>query len=113
MRNTCVIGIINYIIMIQDHTQHLGVLSVSVHIPDAQSLKAKRFVLKSLKDKVRQKYNVSVAELDGQDKWQVSTLGFAMINNDRRRIDSCLQNILSSLESFGGLVVCDHSIEFY
>ena len=99
--------------MIEDYTQHLGVLSVSIHIPAAQSLKQKRSVLKSLKDKVRRQFNVSVAELDGQDKWQVSTLGFAMINNDHRHIDSCLQNILSSLDNFGGLVVCDHNICFY
>ena len=99
--------------MIQDCTRHLGVLSVSLHIPAAQSLKGKRFVLKSLKDKVRGKFNVSIAELDGQDKWQVSTLGFAMVSNDHRHIDSCSQNILSSLESFGGLVVCDYSISFF
>lgn len=99
--------------MIQDYTQHLGVLSVSIHIPAAQSLKQKRFVLKSLKDKIRRKFNVSIAELDGQDKWQVSTLGFAMINSDHRHIDSCFQNILSSMEHFSGLVVCDSQIEFY
>ena len=66
---------INYLLLtnllnvIQDHTQHLGVLTVSIHIPNAQSLKEKRFVLKSLKDKLRRNFNVSVAELDGQDKW--------------------------------------------
>lgn len=99
--------------MIQDHTRHLGVLSVSVHIPAARSLKQKRAVLKSLKDRVRGKFNVSVAELDGQDKWQVATLGFAMINSDNRHVDSCLANILAFVEGFGGLEVCDSSIEFY
>ena len=99
--------------MIEDYTQHLGVLSVAVHIHAAQSLKEKRSVLKSLKDQVRKKFNVSVAELDGQDKWQVSTLGFAMINSDNRYLDSCLSNVLSFVEAFGRLDVCDHSIEFY
>ena len=99
--------------MIEDYTQHLGVLSVAVHIPAAQSLKEKRSVLKSLKDQVRKKFNVSVAELDGQDKWQVATLGFAMINSDNRYLDSCLSNILSFVEGFGRLDVCDHSVEFY
>jgi len=99
--------------MIQDCTRHLGVLLVSIHIPAAQSLKEKRFVLKSLKDRVRKKFNVSVAELDGQDKWQVSTLGFTMINNDHRHVDSCLQNILSFLEGAGAFDICDSSIEFY
>jgi uncharacterized protein YlxP (DUF503 family) len=99
--------------MIQDCTQHLGVLAVAVHIPAAQSLKEKRLVLKSLKDKVRHQFNVSVAELDGQDKWQTATVGFAMLNNDRRHVDQCLSNILSFVEGFNGLVVCDSAIEFY
>jgi uncharacterized protein YlxP (DUF503 family) len=99
--------------MIEDYTRHLGVLSVAVHIPAAQSLKDKRHVLKSLKDRVRDKFNVSVAELDGQDKWQVATLGFAMINSDNRYLNSCLSNVLSFIEDFSGLEVCDHRIEFY
>ena len=99
--------------MIQNYTQHLGVLSVSIHISGAQSLKEKRFVLRSLKDKIRNKFNISVAELDGQDKWQVATLGFAMISNDARYVDSCLANILSFVDQFAGLVVCDSAIEFY
>ena len=99
--------------MIEDYTQHLGVLSVAIHIPSAQSLKEKRHVLRSLKDKVRTKFNVSIAELDSQDKWQVSTLGFAMINNDNRYLNSCLSNVLSFVENFAGLEVCDHHIEFY
>ena len=99
--------------MIENYTQHLGVLSVAVHIPAAQSLKEKRSVLKSLKDQVRNKFNVSIAELDGQDKWQVATLGFAMINSNNRYLDSCLANILAFIEGFGRLDVCDHDIEFY
>jgi len=98
--------------MIEDYTQHLGVLSIAVHIPAAQSLKDKRSVLKSLKDQVRRKFNVSIAELDGQDKWQVSTLGFAMINSDNRYIDSHLAHILSFVEGFPGLDICDSAIEF-
>ena len=99
--------------MMEDYTQHLGVLSVAVHIPAAQSLKGKRHVLKSLKDRIRGQFNVSVEELDGQDKWQVAILGFAMINNDRRYLNSCLSNIHSFIENFTGLEVCDHRIEFY
>jgi hypothetical protein len=99
--------------MIKDHTRHLGILSVAVHIPAAQSLKEKRSVIKSLKDRVRKEFNVSVAELDGQETWQTATLGFAMIGNDNRYVDGCLANILSFVEGFGRLEVCDHTIEFY
>ena len=69
-------------------------------------------VLKSLKDRVRNQFNVSVCELDGQDKWQIATLGIAMIGNDKRHIDSCLQNILQLLEHQSDAQICDHQIEF-
>lgn len=98
--------------MIREHTQHIGILSVSLHIPDARSLKEKRMVLKSLKDKVRSRFNVSIAELDGHDKWQVAVCDMAMIGGDRRRIDSCLQNILKLIDSHDGLELTDHQIEF-
>lgn len=99
--------------MIQNSTRHIGVLLVSVHIPQAQSLKDKRMVLRSLKDRILSKFNVSVAELDGQDKWQVATLGFAAINSDNRHLDRCLQEVLSFVGDFHGLVLCEHEIEFY
>lgn len=99
--------------MIPDHTRHVGVLTVALHFPAAQSLKDKRMILKSLKDKIRSRYNVSVAELDGQDKWQVATLGVAMINNNNRYLNGCLSGVLSFMEGFHGLDVCEHQIEFY
>lgn len=99
--------------MIEDHTRHLGILLVSLHIPQAQSLKEKRMVLRSLKDKIRSRYNVSVAELDGQDKWQTATLGFAVLNNDNRYVSGQLQDILSRVERHNGVLVCDHEIEYY
>ena len=71
-------------------------------------------VLRSLKDKIRARYNVSVAELDGQDKWQVATLGVAAINHDQRYLDGQLNDILSLIEgNSAGALVCEHQIEFY
>ena len=99
--------------MITDVTQHIGVLIVSIHIPAAQSLKDKRMVLRSVKAQVANKFNVSVSELDQQDKWQVAILGFAMISNDNRLVDAVLQNILSFLQTFATLEVCEHAINFY
>jgi uncharacterized protein len=99
--------------MIEDFTQHIAILSVSLHIPAAQSLKQKRMVLKSLKDRTRSKFNVSIAELGGQEKWQRAIMGFAMIGNDNRYVNSCMENILSFIEKFDNLEVCDHQIEFF
>lgn len=93
-------------------TTHIGILHVRVFIGEAQSLKDKRHVLKSLKDRVRREFNVSVAELDGEDKWQTAILCFAMAGNDQRYIDSVLQNILSFIDTFPALQVCEHQVEF-
>ncbi len=91
---------------------HIAVLMINIYIPAAQSLKDKRMVLKSLKDKSRLKFNVSMAELDGQDKWQRASLGFSMIGNDQRYLDSSLQNLLAYINSFPQIEICDHSLEF-
>ncbi len=96
-----------------DATPHIGVLCLNVFIPAAQSLKEKRMVLKSLKDRVRNQFNVSVAQLDGQDKWQTATLGFVMIGNDKVYIDTTLQNVLSLVDSYRALEVCESRLEFY
>ena len=98
--------------MMDDHTHHIAVLLVSLYIPSSQSLKDKRMVIKSLKDKVRSRFNVSISELDQEDKWQTATVGISMIGNDKRYLDSCLKNILSYIESMNGAEISDHQIEF-
>lgn len=74
----------------------IGALKVKFTIMGAQSLKDKRRVLKSLKDRYL-KMNVSVAEVDDQDKWQSSTMGFAVTSNDAVFINSILDRITLSL----------------
>ena len=98
--------------MISEHTQHIAVLTFCLHLPSAQSLKDKRMVLKSLKDKIRAQFNVSVCEMDGQDKWQVATFDVAMIGNDRRHMDACLNNILSLVESYRAVELTEQRIEY-
>ena len=92
---------------------HIGFLSVDVFIGEAQSLKDKRAVIKRLKDRVRSAFNVSVAETGGQDKWQVAQLGFVMIGNDRKHIQSTLQHLLNLIDSYHPLEICQHDLEFF
>ncbi len=98
--------------MMRDCTQHVAVLLVALFIPSSQSLKDKRMVLKSLKDRLRKKFNVSVAELDHQDKWQLATCGIAMIGSDHRYMEGDLQSLLSFLEGTPGIEINDHQITF-
>lgn len=91
---------------------HIGVLTLEIFIPDAQSLKAKRRVLKSMKDQIRTHHNVSVAEIDLMDKWQRATLGVCMIGSDKAYIDAALRKILDFLHTQDSFQISTHQIEF-
>jgi uncharacterized protein YlxP (DUF503 family) len=77
----------------------VGTCLVSLHIPNSGSLKAKRLVLRRLKDRVRNKFNVSVAEVDGFDLWQRTTLGIAVVSKDRRFADKVISRVVGLIES--------------
>ncbi len=69
-------------------------------------------VMKSLKDRVAAKFNVAFAELDDLDKWQTAVYGVAVIGNDNRYLDQCLQAILSFIETFRDVEISDQQISF-
>ena len=92
---------------------HIGLLTVNLFLGASQSLKDKRMVIKSVKDKVAARFNVSVAELDGQDKWQVATLGFAVLGADSRYVDQSLQSILSLIDDHYEVEIADHQVELF
>jgi uncharacterized protein YlxP (DUF503 family) len=85
----------------------VGTCLVSLHIPDSGSLKAKRFVLRRLKDRVRNKFNVSIAEIDDFDLWQRSTLGIAVVSKDGQFAHRVISNVIRLIESDGNLSVID------
>ncbi len=91
----------------------VGVGQVELFIPESGSLKSKRFVLKSIKTKIKNKFNVSVAEIENNDKWQRSSLGFAVVSNDRKIVDSTLNQVINMIESDFRVEVIDHSIEIF
>ena len=72
----------------------VGLLRVELHIPMALSLKDKRSVLKSLKDQIHGRFNVAIAELDANEKWQRASLGVTTVGSDRRFVDGCLQQVV-------------------
>lgn len=74
-------------------TAHVALLIVEIHVPHAASLKDKRRVVKSIKDKLANRYNVSIAEIAGLEEWQRAVLGVAMVGNDRRFIEQNLAGV--------------------
>ncbi len=88
-----------------------GILKLTLYIPESGSLKDKRRVLRSLKDRLKNKFNVSVAEVDHHDLWQKATVAVALVTRDRRHADESLQKILNKVESWGLAEIIDISTE--
>lgn len=77
----------------------VGALRIEFRIHDNSSLKGKRKVVRSMVDKVKHRFNVAIAEIGANDKWQKIELGVSAVGNDRRHVDASLSNVLSFLES--------------
>ncbi|NWF77011.1 MAG: DUF503 domain-containing protein [Chloroflexi bacterium] len=73
---------------------HVGVCRIELRLPENHSLKGKRQVIKSIIARLQNKFNVSVAEVDHQDLWQLATLGVACVSNHRRHADETLANVV-------------------
>ena len=76
----------------------IGLLALDIFLPHARSLKDKRRVLKTLRDRVHGRFNAAFAELDFQDKWQRSRLGIVTLNSQKGLVDQILQKILRDIE---------------
>jgi len=77
----------------------VGLCTVELFISESQSLKDKRQVLHSLKDRLRGKFNLSVAEVDGQDLWQKAVLGMACVANDGGHVNQVLEQVLNVIKA--------------
>ena len=77
----------------------VGTLKIEFLLSDNRSLKGKRKVVRSMVDKVKSRFNVAIAEVGSNDKWQKIELGISTVGNDRRHIDSSLNHTLKFLDS--------------
>jgi uncharacterized protein YlxP (DUF503 family) len=91
----------------------VGVLQLDISIPDARSLKDKRSVIKSIKDRLGGRHNVSVAEVDYLDEHQRSTVAVAMVSNNRRFVDECLSKIVDEVRMARSAVLLNYELEMF
>jgi uncharacterized protein YlxP (DUF503 family) len=91
----------------------IGLLTLEIHIADARSLKDKRQVLRSLKDKLRAHFNVAVSELDFQDVWQRSRVGVVSISGDGKHLEESLEAIAAESERLLGRDLVSQEIEYF
>jgi uncharacterized protein YlxP (DUF503 family) len=92
-----------------DLALNVGLCIIQMHFPGVTSLKEKRQVLRSLKDRLREHYNVSVAEVDHQDLWQRAALGVVGIASARLPLEQTFSSIRSEVERRvpGDVLSCD------
>jgi uncharacterized protein YlxP (DUF503 family) len=86
-------------------------LTLDLHFPGCSSLKEKRFVLSSIKSRLRQRFNVSVAEVGYQDKWQRCRLAVVMVASNRRGVDMGCDRVLRFVEGDHRVVVTESTQE--
>ena len=77
----------------------VGICTIEIHLPGAHSLKEKRRVLRSLKDRLRSKHNISIAEVDDQDLWQKAVIGLAAVSIGRVPLERLFEAIRSEVRS--------------
>jgi uncharacterized protein YlxP (DUF503 family) len=78
---------------------HVGVARVEMRLADNSSLKGKRSVVKSVVQRVRNRFNVAVAEIDTQDVWETITLGMVCVSDDPRHANEMLSKVIDFIES--------------
>jgi len=89
----------------------IGVLQLELSIGDAMSLKDKRRVVKSLKDRIAHGHNVSVAEVGALDLHRTAILGIAMVSNDSKYVEGALSKIVDFVRSVGTCDLTDYQID--
>jgi hypothetical protein len=89
----------------------IGVLQLELRIGDAMSLKDKRRVVKSLKDRIAHGHNVSIAEVGYLDEHRRSMLGLAMVSNDSRYIEGALSKLVDFVKGVPSVELIDYQIE--
>ena len=90
----------------------VGTCRITLLIPAGGSLKEKRMVLRRIKDRVRNKFNVSIAEVGDGDLWQRSILGVATVSNDSKFANQVISGVVSTIESDGTISVIDIQTDF-
>ena len=89
----------------------IGSLRLEIHLPAADSLKAKRSVVNHVKERVRHRFNAAIAEVGHQDLWQRTTLGVAVVGEEAPVLERALHEILAVIEREERLAVLDYAIE--
>lgn len=89
----------------------VGICKIELCIADALSLKDKRMVLRSIKDRLKIKFNIAIAEVDKNDSWRMAELGITCVSNEGAHVDSIMSSVVNFLERDGRAQIIDYYTE--
>ena len=76
----------------------IGACQITLHLPDSQSLKDKRQIIKSVMARVRNRFEVAIAEVEEQERWQIAVLGLSCVSNSRQHSEEILEHVRRYIE---------------
>ncbi len=91
----------------------VGVCTIELRLPETRSLKGKRQILKSMTTRVKNNFNVAIAEVDYQDKWQRALLGVAVVSTAHDHANGILSKVVNFVDSMYVAEMLDYHIEFW
>ncbi|HEX7736904.1 MAG TPA: DUF503 domain-containing protein [Ktedonobacteraceae bacterium] len=90
----------------------VGVAEITLHLPESHSLKDKRQVITSVMARVRQRFEIAIAEVDENERWQIAKLGMSCVSNSRQHVEEVLNHVRRYIEETRpDLLVTDSEIE--
>jgi len=90
----------------------IGVFSIDIYIPQCRSLKEKRKIIKGMKESLRNRYNVSIAEVEHQHLWQRAKLTVVSVSNQKKKVEQIFSSILNFIEGNGHCELSQVKTEF-
>jgi uncharacterized protein len=90
----------------------VGVLRLELLLPENHSLKGKRSVLRAIKSRVQNKFNVSIAECEDHDLWQRATLGVSQVGAEQPHVDACLREVIRFIDDMQIAELGEERVEF-
>jgi len=91
----------------------VGVLEVEIFFNGVSSLKEKRRILKSIIDKIKNRFNISIAETDKQEVWQLAKIGIAFVGNEKNYVSQMLASVERYMEDMGKAELVNVQMELY
>jgi uncharacterized protein YlxP (DUF503 family) len=91
-----------------------AICKIKFHLPESQSLKEKRRLIKPVITRLRNQFNISIAEVDDQDLWQLATIGISCVSNHDHHIDEMLTSIINFIkDSYPNIEIVEQEVEVF